>query len=323
MRVRYRCKVRGNLRVSQNYTILAGEIQYELELGKAGELTHVCATLQVDDRSLWPSILPSKFPGIALHINITHPFIDLVRADLRSAEGLLALYGVESIEIDSAEQTWLPDSPEEKQGLPFYEYSHKREQTSVEEMPIAPFDLAARVFLAAKRSHDIEVALSSYRKGKTDVIQNRYIEAIFDFLFMLESLFAKGKFKKLEVEKVYLDNDVLIEHVRNASSEPMLQTLVRRDASVLKRYLQDYEGKSPTEVIKHLVDLRGFLHHHSQGRKDIWHPEDHIRFGADAFFLQQLCFNIAFKLAESRLFSPEVIQEYEQLATAWTRNLET
>jgi hypothetical protein len=71
-----------------------------------------------------------------------------------------------------------------------------------------------------------------------------------------------------------------------------------------------YVNKSPAEIISHLVRLRGELHHHTSRKSGIWHPMDHIRFGADAYFLQQLCFGIAFLIIDPILFGAEAIENF-------------
>ena len=44
------------------------------------------------------------------------------------------------------------------------------------------------------------------------------------------------------------------------------------------------------EILKKIVELRGFLHHHTLKRKDIWHPEDHNKYETDAHFFQAVAF---------------------------------
>lgn len=317
MRVKYRCPVKGRIRLQFTFELPASPIHYELETGAHGELTHVSAILAVPDTRLWPTTRPSSQPGVALEINISSPFFEMVRKDLRSAEGMLALFGLESIGIDDAEELWLPDSPEEEQALELYSVKSRRELRPIQEMPYTPFDLVARAFLSAHRARDIETALSFFRKGRADVLEARYIEAVFDFLFMLESQYAKGKFKSAQVEHEYLSSSDLQQAIATSLNDNALRHNVVRDARIKRAFLRDYFNKSPSAITKHVVKLRGFLHHHSKDKKGIWHPDDHVHYGADAFFLQQLCFLIAFRLIDPILFAPEHMQQYQDLARAF------
>jgi len=323
MRVKYRCPIKGRIRVQFSFELPANPIQYELETGEHGELTYVSASISVTDRALWPTARPSNQSGIALNINLRSPFFDVVRKDLRSAEGMLVLFGLESIDTESAEEIWLPDTPEEKRELELYSFKRTKELRPIQEMPYTSFDLVARAFLSAHLAHDIESALSFFRKGRTDVIEARYIEAVFDFLFMVESLYANGKFKSAQVEQEYLSNSELQQAIKTSITKDSLQQNITREARVKQAFLRDYFDKSPREITKHLVQLRGFLHHHSKDKKGIWHPNDHLRYGADAFFLQQLCYTIGFNLIDPVLFAPEHVRQYQELARAFERNKKT
>jgi hypothetical protein len=62
-----------------------------------------------------------------------------------------------------------------------------------------PFDLLARAILASDAATDIEVPLNFFRRGLLDVYDGAYIEAIYDFFFVLETCFGGGKYKKAQV----------------------------------------------------------------------------------------------------------------------------
>ena len=314
MRVKYRCPIVGMLRVEREFPLPGERFHYQIELGKYGELTHVTATARVPDKSQWPKLRPSNDPKIKLQISVQRPFFDDIKRDLRAAEGLLSLFGLESIDTESAEQTWCPDNEEEESALELFSFSMKRERRPINEVEPLAFDLVARAFLAAPRARECEVSLSFFRKGRRDVIEQRYIEAVFDFFFMLETLYAQGKFKVVQVEQSFLRNDGLMKHVQEALHAPALHHNVLANPAVAKSFAQDYADKSPQEIVRHIVRLRGFLHHHSQGRLDAWHPEDHVRFGADAYVLQQICGAVAFKLAHPHLYATEVVRAYVEIA---------
>ena len=122
------------------------------------------------------------------------------------------------------------------------------------------------------------------------------------------------KFKSTQVEHEYLASDELQSIIKAAVQDDVLKRNIAGDERIKRAYLHDYHGKTPSQITKHMVDLRGFLHHHSKNRKDIWHPDDHVRFGADAYFLQQLCFAVGFRLLEPVMFAPEFVKKYQELA---------
>ena len=57
---------------------------------------------------------------------------------------MLALFGIESIDTENVEESWLPDSPEEKRELELYSFTRGKAHRPVSEWPFTPFDLIAR-----------------------------------------------------------------------------------------------------------------------------------------------------------------------------------
>ena len=321
MHVKYRCQVKGFIRLKFKFELPSNFITYDFELGEHGKLTHVSAIIPVQDKSLWPTFHKSTQLGVSFNISFKSPFFEIVRQDMRAAEGMLALFGLESINTENAEEIWLPDTLEEKAELKVNNMQRKTELRPIQELPYSEFDLVARAFLSAHRGRSIESLLSFFRKGRADIIESRYLEAVFDFLFMIESNYANGKFKSTQVEQEYLSNQELIDQIRISLRDDTVQQNVSGDNRIAEAFRRDYFSRSPVEIVKHIVKLRGFLHHHTKGKKGIWHPDDHVRYGADAFFLQQLCFNIGFRLIDPILFAPEHVHQYQALAKAYATSV--
>lgn len=223
---------------------------------------------------------------------------------------------MDEISLEEVEEFWEPDNPEEKEALSLFSFKRSREAKSPSEWPRVPFDLVARALIVAERSTGFEPALNFYRKGRLDVKEEQYIDAVLDFLFMVETTYANGKFKTAHVEEEYFASTELRRLIDDALREPGLLANVRGHGRIESAFRQNYLGKSTEEIIPYLVRLRGELHHHSARKSGIWHPADHIRFGADAFFLQQLCFGIAFAIADPTLFASDAERTYQSQAHA-------
>jgi hypothetical protein len=83
-----------------------------------------------------------------------------------------------------------------------------------------PFDVLARAIFAADAATDIEIPLNVFRRGMLDVSERNYIEAIYDFYFILETLFGEGKFKSAAVSNAFLDSSQLRSCVERAVADP-------------------------------------------------------------------------------------------------------
>lgn len=311
MHVRYRFVVTGRLRLEYSFPIRTSPFTYAFEADEHGVVTHLNATARVQDRSLWPIVVRDPEPGIKAHIQMSSPLFPLLQHDMRAVAGILALYGADDLAVDEAEEVWEPETQEEKDSLALYSMKRTTDTTPPETWPRVSFDLVARALMTAGRASNFEAALNFFRKGKLDVKSGHYIDAILDFLFMVETTYANGKFKTAQVEAEYLASEELHDLIRKALRERGLLENVRDHSRIQESFALTYASKTSTEIIKHLVQLRGNLHHHTSRKSGIWHPADHVRFGADAYFLQQLCLDIAFAIASPTLLNEETARDYK------------
>lgn len=311
MKVRYRLSVSGTLRLEYSFPVRTRMFTYEFEADEHGVVTHLNATASVPDREHWPRIDYTPDAHVKAHINLSSPYFQFLRIDVRAASGVLSLFGVEEISTDEAEEFWEAENEEEKSSLHLFSFKRENKPTSPTTWPRTPFDLAARALIVAERSGQFDAALNFFRKGRVDIKSHSYIDAVLDFLFMLETTFANGKFKTAQVEAEYLSSDELKQLVAQALADRILHENVRGHSRIEQSFKSTYVGRTTEQVISHLVQLRGELHHHTSRKSGIWHPMDHIRFGADAYFLQQLCLGIAFAVINPTLFSREAISAFQ------------
>src|SRR5437762_9288039 len=149
MRCRYRFKVNGRLKVGFDFPVSIGETTYVVERNAAGVITRIAATVPVPDESKWPMATLNPAPGVKLALNLQSPGFEFIRMELRAIEGLLSLYGINSIDVDNPEETWLPESDEERELLALFSFARKPTEVPDEELPTVPFDLVARSILVA------------------------------------------------------------------------------------------------------------------------------------------------------------------------------
>jgi hypothetical protein len=314
MRVRYRLPVLGRLRIDKSFPVTTPLFAFTFETNELGLVTHLNATASVKDKSSWPRVTATPQPGVKLDIHLSDPYFAELRRDMRAVRGILALYGVDDINVDLIDEVWEPENEEEKHALPLYSFKIDHKPTATAELSVVPFDLVARALLVTERAAGFDAALNFFRKGRADVRAEQYLDAVLDYLFMVETTYANGKFRSAHVEEEYLSSSELRKLLAETVSNPSLRSEVRRDSRIEQRFTLAYEGKSPEAVIPYIVNLRGELHHHSARKSGIWHPTDHIRFGADAYFLEYLCLGIAFAITHEALFGESTVQAYQEQA---------
>lgn len=311
MKCTYTFKIRGRIKPKKDWIIPLRGRTYDFITDDDGYITHLSVTIpNYSDESL-PKVTEQSEGKVKLSINIpSDPNLSIIQDELRVLEGLLSLYGLESIDIKQPEVKWVAESEEEKKKIKLHSIKQSyqsRDEMDVEELP---HDLLVGSLIAATEAKELEIPLNFFRKGNLDVFEQRYIEAIYDYYFFLETLYGDGKFKKSSIVNSFLKSDDLIKSIKESVKSTRF---VLRERSLLKIFLEQYEDKSEKDIITHIVELRGFLHHHTLKHKDIWHPDKQDRFKVDAFFLQSVCFNVAFKLSAKYVFTEKTKNIFESI----------
>jgi hypothetical protein len=174
-------------------------------------------------------------------------------------------------------------------------------------IPAAP-DMLVRCILSRSELAPYEVPFEFYRRGCDDCYYSHSVEAIFNFFFVLEYLFGEGKFRSAQLETEFLKSNDLKNAVGEAQQQlisPALQS-TRWAASAIVKY-----GRSSfANIVKAVIDLRGFLHHQSLGRRKNWNPGTQAEFEADAHFLEFVCEAVLVRPALVILFAPTAMHEF-------------
>ncbi|MDB9452073.1 hypothetical protein [Dolichospermum circinale] len=311
MKVKYKFRVAGKLKPSAVHPILVRGNKYELETNENGIVTYIVVTQDLDTPNSWPTLIRNPVPGVRLSLQISSVPLSLIQRELKVVEGLLSIYGVESIDLMYPETQWIAETEEDHQQLKIFKFQETISKVEDAQIAPIPFDLIARPFIGAVNGFDIEIPLSFFRKGRIDFFNHRYIEAIYDFYFLIETLYADGKYDTSGVINKFESSKDLTEAIQKVLDNPE-QMLITEKQQVLEEFKKNYQGKSMREILKKIVELRGFLHHHTLKRKDIWHPEDHNKYETDAHFFQAVAFNIVIHLSYCCVFSEQVVEEYKK-----------
>lgn len=173
--------------------------------------------------------------------------------ELRVVEGLLAFWGVESIDINNAEESWLADNDAEKKQLKIFSFMRSFKIFTDAELHPTSFDLVARAFIAALDSKDIEVPLSFFRKGRIDSRERRYIDAIYDFYFVLETVYGEGKTKNYQVKQALQENVELCQLVETTLANEFLRANMAREPRLLESFEKNYRNRSAQEILGHFT----------------------------------------------------------------------
>ncbi len=311
MKCKYRFKVNGRIRLSTRIPIPVSSGIFDCEL-KNGLISHIIVTVPITQRDHWPSIHKETSSVAKATVRISTPHLFFITHTLRSLQGLLSLFGgLNSINLLTPEVEWLPENEQEESELKLYSYKSEMRRLPDEEIKPFPFDLFARSVMAADATADTEVVLNFFRHGKLDMYNHEYIEAIYDFYFVIETLFAEGKFRRAAVSKAFQGSEKLRSFIKEAMKTLPLEIMHLK--GLRAEFDKTYREKNIDEVIEYVFDLRGRLHHHSLKRTHNWHPDKPECFELDARFLQAVAHKACLEIAKESLYDNSIIQQYNDL----------
>jgi hypothetical protein len=123
-------------------------------------------------------------------------------------------------------------------------------------------------------------------------------------------MLGEGQFRKHGVAEAFKKSKPLTDAIKEVMANPA-STVTPRKAE-LRRFLKKYSGMSVGDIIDHVVELRGFLHHHTGKRKGIWHPLDNNKYELEAHLFRAIACPIAIKTVMEVLDIPEVVETYKR-----------
>ena len=312
MKCKYTFKIEGEIKPALDYKIPLRGYLYDFIL-ENGFIKHLCVTVPNYNESYLPKVTNHKEGKVKASIHIPiDPHIWAIQEELRTFQGFMALFGLKSIEIDNPKIEWIPENEQEKKKLQLFgtgPISYSKSQ-----LPARPLahDILIGALIASKETNEsrsIEIPLNFYRKGTHDIFERRYIEAIYDFYFVLETLYGDGKFKKKALIEKFTQAKELRNSIQKALDAPDHEIIADKNLSQI--YTQKIASKSIDEIISHIVELRGFLHHHTIKNKRIWHPDNHKEYKVEALFLLTICFNISMEMFCNLALSEDTKKIYE------------
>jgi len=314
MKCRYHFPVKGRIRPSINVPVPSRGWLYQFKT-EDGIITGIDVIVPLPNREDWPKIREDPSPGIAAQIEPKTPHLPWIQRELRALQGLLAFFGLHYIELERPAVEWLPESEQERKLLHIYKYKREIQDLSNNKIIPLPFDVLARAVIASDAATDIEVPLNFFRRGMLDVYAGNYIEAIYDFYFVLENQFGDGKFKTAAVSNAFLKSEKLISCIERALADP--GPMITSQGRINEQFEKVYGKVDIEESIKNIIKLRGYLHHHTSKRRDIWNPEDQGRYEMEALFLQSVTYNVVFEISKPYLWDKSVVSAYEKLVKSY------
>ena len=292
MRIRFEYPVKTALRLKELWPITVADVKMEWRM-KGDEPVALIASCAMTAQDRLPSVTQINKGRVAEHIDAGYiSRHDEVEKMVRTVQGLVTLFATIDVDFEDCKSRWEPENEEEKKQLQLYELRYGMERHDLWSPRPLSYEFIARAMLSSRDLSDQEVTLAFLRRGRRDFHAGDYILAFYNFFFFLETQFAPGYSDPKKVEKALLD------------AEPIRQALASlRSDEEFREKAAELLKKEDSELIKHLVKMRGNLHHHAQSRPGAWHPDKSRAVEAEAEILHTLAHTIAFRKCNAAMFA--------------------
>jgi hypothetical protein len=230
---------------------------------------------------------PNKEVKAHFIIKTDKQLFDSIINEFQEIESLLALqYSIKNIRWDKPKHNLICETDEEREKVSLnnimLEKQFRNEPTE------ASTDSLADCIKRKENLQPVIIPLSFYREGVNDFKSFKYINAFFNFYFVLEGLFGKGKTKNYQVEQEFNKSYrfrrnvlyFLVSERKNNSKH------YQKLSSMLKSKNKTVDVDS---LIWLIVSTRGDLHHFTNNLNRFQGtPFTHEHFESIAFFLMHI-----------------------------------
>jgi hypothetical protein len=227
MRYRLSTEVVGDALIRTNLVVDVGEIRFEFVAGEGNRLASVAASIVVPPGAITTYFEPDGHRSWRAGMRGSEQANERVLAGLRALESHLAFSAdgtVKSFAWDRMEVELIPDSVDESPAVRKVGVRGSRLKWHA-----GLGDELLRMAAEATQSHQrTEIAKSFWREARREFESDRYIQAYYNFYFVIEGLYAGGKSSEREIIKAFARSKRLAEStaliLESIRSRPALST---------------------------------------------------------------------------------------------------
>jgi len=306
MKIKYIFPVESDIRLNDHWPIFFGNYKYEF-FTEEYKLYKISVEIDHNNQEHWPSISTTERDGLKVLSSINtgqHQHLPFIQTDLLVLQGLIAIHAIRfNIDFENYKIEWLPENKAEQEALAM---PYIKASSVPRTMRAFDFDLLARSIYSMGEANNLEIPLSFFKHGQTAFDDELYIQAYYNYFFVLEYLFGEGKFKRIELQESFLKSDILVQAVKSERSI----FLEHFKGTKNNFYILIQNNATTKEVLWELINLRGLLHHQNPKNKKSWNPNQPHHHQAEVEYLRYICYSIVFNLSKHITFSEDKSIKY-------------
>lgn len=287
MKFLLQCKVESKIIIEKEISVTEGERAYIFIPNNEGILSEIKIISNVKNPEKFYSEIKPGVQDIKCDFIIkrdTNLYEDMIN-DFQKLESLLSINNLKKIHWETPKEEYIPESKEEKDALKMLSFNYTKKYSDPP-THLREQDLA-KTIRTKDRYETLMIPLSFFREGVNEFKQYRYINAYYNFYFIIEGLYGSGKTKNKDVEREFLKSKEFMQIAEDVKKE-----FIDNDKEYLNNInsllIERQQPYSTESIIRLIVKIRGEIHHYTGKKKSIGIPFNHRYFKYIAFVVQAL-----------------------------------
>lgn len=301
MKLKVEYEVESKTKLAKETEILLDDKAYTFYLNEEGFISKIAITAPVKDPTKFYSTIiqtPGQVSKAHFYIKKDDELYDEIIKEFQDLESLLSFsFNLRGINWNSDHYEVICETDEERDLTNIFSWSTRKE---FPDEPVALTEDQLRETLSRrKRLSRLTTFMSFYKEGKNDYHARKFINAFFNFYFILEGMYGKGKTKNRDVANEFKKTVELREFIEN-----IIENHIKVSPEHLAKVTQMLKDRHMTIGIDAIVELivrtRGDLHHFINNPNRLQGtPLNHPEFHSAAFIVMGLSLNaILFRIVD-------------------------
>ena len=253
------------VRITGVYNFKLGDKEYSIIPNEQGFISHFRIVKKIQNpEEFYSKISPGK-GDIKLTINIKSGkgVVDELKSDFQYLESSIAFMGsFTKIHWENPIQKWIPETEEEKAKLKILRFEHSKLGYK-RSLPIFYINDFKEMILDKPKYDSLTVLQAFYNDGKNFYDEFKYINAFYNFYYVIEDIYGDGNTKNRLIKKSFKASKELRENIKWVIDTQIKPN--KKHNKNITNFLKDMNLTDDIDdIIDFIVDTRGRLHHFSR-----------------------------------------------------------
>ena len=261
MKYSIECSVLSNIWIGRTVSFLELEKEYIFRCNEKGILNSIKITKKLKNPDKFYSETDSTTSPIQILMKEDPDIRQEMISEFQYLEAHIGLIAnLTKIFWNEPWTEWIPETDEERNKTKVLSAHFERASPPP---TVLNANVLKRIINDRPIKNDLTILMSFCREGKVFFDRLEFINAFYDFYFVLEDLYGKGCWKNMEVKDNFKSSIELQDTIKWVLSE-LIDSSDKHKKEILALLQQKNLQYSPEGISILLVEMRGHLHHFSR-----------------------------------------------------------